>query len=95
LKNIDAVVISNDHFDHLDMDTIQALARGGTHFFVGLGIGAHLERWGVPTGQVHDMDWWERAELPGVTIHCAPARQLHVVVLVDAQGPESLRVLQW
>ena len=74
LKNIDAVVISHDHFDHLDMDTIQALARGGAHFFVGLGIGAHLERWGVPAAQVHDMDWWEHADVRGVTIHCAPAR---------------------
>jgi hypothetical protein len=74
LKNIDAVVISHDHFDHLDMDTIQALARGGTHFYVGLGIGAHLERWGVPAAQVHDMDWWEHAQVRGVTIHCAPAR---------------------
>jgi L-ascorbate metabolism protein UlaG (beta-lactamase superfamily) len=74
LQNIDAVVISHDHFDHLDMDTVQALARGGTHFFVGLGIGAHLARWGVPAAQVHDMDWWERAEFRGVTIHCAPAR---------------------
>jgi L-ascorbate metabolism protein UlaG (beta-lactamase superfamily) len=74
LKNIDAVVISHDHFDHLDMDTIQALARGGTDFFVGLGIGAHLERWGVPRAQIHEMDWWEHAEVRGVTIHCTPAR---------------------
>lgn len=74
LKNVDAVVISHDHFDHLDMETIQALGRGGTHFFVGLGIGAHLERWGVPAAQVHDMDWWERAEVRGVAIHCVPAR---------------------
>ena len=74
LKNIDAVVISHDHFDHLDMDTIQALARGGTDFFVGLGIGAHLERWGLPRAQIHEMDWWEHAEVRGVTLHCTPAR---------------------
>jgi L-ascorbate metabolism protein UlaG (beta-lactamase superfamily) len=74
LKNIDAVVISHDHFDHLDMQTVQALGRGGTHFFVGLGIGAHIERWGVPASQVHDMDWWEHADFRGVTIHCVPAR---------------------
>ena len=73
-KNIDAVVISHDHFDHLDMDTISHLARGGTQFYVGLGIGAHLERWQVPTNQIHEMDWWEHAELKGVTIHCTPAR---------------------
>lgn len=74
LKNIDAVVISHDHFDHLDMDTIQALARGGTQFFVGLGIGAHLERWNVSSAQIHEMDWWEQAQVRGVAIHCTPAR---------------------
>jgi len=74
LRNIDAVVISHDHFDHLDMDTIQALARGGTQFFVGLGIGAHLERWDVPPAQIHELDWWEHAQVRGVAIHCTPAR---------------------
>jgi L-ascorbate metabolism protein UlaG (beta-lactamase superfamily) len=74
LRNIDAVVISHDHFDHLDMDTIRALAGGGAHFYVGLGIGAHLERWDVPPAQIHELDWWEHAQLRGVTIHCAPAR---------------------
>jgi L-ascorbate metabolism protein UlaG (beta-lactamase superfamily) len=73
-KNIDAVVISHDHFDHLDMDTIAHLAQGGTQFYVGLGIGAHLERWQVPTNQIHEMDWWEQAVIKGVTIHCTPAR---------------------
>jgi L-ascorbate metabolism protein UlaG (beta-lactamase superfamily) len=73
-KNIDAVVISHDHFDHLDMHTIRHLANGGTHFYVGLGIGAHLERWQVPPAQIHEMDWWEQANIKGVAIHCTPAR---------------------
>ena len=73
-SGIDAVVISHDHFDHLDMDTVAHLARGGTHFYVGLGIGAHLERWGVPAAQIHELDWWQQAELKGVKIHCLPAR---------------------
>lgn len=73
-KNIDAVVISHDHFDHLDMDTIRHLAQGGTHFYVGLGIGAHLERWQVPAAQIHEMDWWEQLEIKGVKIVCTPAR---------------------
>lgn len=73
-KNIDAVVISHDHFDHLDMATTQQLARGGTHFYVGLGVGAHLERWQVPLAQIHEMDWWESAEIKGVKIYCTPAR---------------------
>jgi L-ascorbate metabolism protein UlaG (beta-lactamase superfamily) len=73
-KNIDAVVISHDHFDHLDMDTIRHLARAGTHFYVGLGVGAHLERWQVAADQIHEMDWWEQALVKGVTIYCTPAR---------------------
>ncbi|MGH8530060.1 MAG: MBL fold metallo-hydrolase [Nevskiales bacterium] len=74
LANIDAVVISHDHFDHLDMDTIRHLARGGTQFHVGLGIGAHLERWNVPASQIVEMEWWEQVQVKGVRIHCTPAR---------------------
>jgi L-ascorbate metabolism protein UlaG (beta-lactamase superfamily) len=74
VTGIDAVVISHDHYDHLDMKTVQHLAPQGTHFYVPLGVGAHLERWGVPPAQIHDMDWWERADIKGVTIHCTPAR---------------------
>jgi len=74
LPPIDVVTISHDHFDHLDMATIQHLAAGGSHFFVGLGIGAHLERWEVAAHQIHELDWWETAEHAGLTIHCTPAR---------------------
>jgi L-ascorbate metabolism protein UlaG (beta-lactamase superfamily) len=74
LPRIDVVTISHDHFDHLDMETVQALAERGTHFFVGLGVGAHLEVWEVPADQIHELDWWESAELGGLTLHCTPAR---------------------
>ena len=74
LPRIDAVTISHDHFDHLDMATVKGLAARGTHFFVGLGVGAHLERWQVPAAQIHEMDWWESAEHQGLKIHCTPAR---------------------
>ena len=74
LAGIDAVVISHDHYDHLDMATVRQLAQGATHFYVGLGVGAHLERWGVPRAQIHEMAWWEHADVKGVRIHCTPAR---------------------
>jgi L-ascorbate metabolism protein UlaG (beta-lactamase superfamily) len=74
LPRIDAITISHDHFDHLDMATVKALARRGTHFFVGLGVGAHLERWNVRAAQIHEMDWWESAPHAGLVIHCTPAR---------------------
>ncbi len=74
LAGIDAVVISHDHYDHLDMATVRHLAAQGTRFYVGLGIGAHLERWQVPPAQIDELDWWESAELKGLRITCTPAR---------------------
>ncbi len=74
LSGIDAVLISHDHYDHLDMKTIQHLASQGTQFYVGLGVGAHLERWKVAPAQIHEMDWWESIELKNVQINCTPAR---------------------
>jgi L-ascorbate metabolism protein UlaG (beta-lactamase superfamily) len=74
LPKIDAVVISHDHYDHLDVRTIKHLASAGTHFFVPLGIGAHLERWHVPSTQFTELDWWQSAEMGGVTITGTPVR---------------------
>jgi L-ascorbate metabolism protein UlaG (beta-lactamase superfamily) len=74
LGGIDAVLISHDHYDHLDMKTVQHLASRGAQFYVGLGVGAHLERWGIPAAQVHEMQWWESLMLKGVAIHSTPAR---------------------
>jgi L-ascorbate metabolism protein UlaG (beta-lactamase superfamily) len=53
---IDAVAISHDHYDHLDMKTIQHLHKQGAMFFVGLGVGAHLEKWGIPKDKVNEID---------------------------------------
>lgn len=71
---VDAVLISHDHYDHLDMNTIQTLSQKGSQFFIPLGVGAHLERWGVRAEQIHEMDWWDSVDFKGVTIHCTPAR---------------------
>jgi L-ascorbate metabolism protein UlaG (beta-lactamase superfamily) len=71
---IDAVLITHDHYDHLDMQTVQHLARRGAAFFVPLGIGAHLQAWGVATSQVHELEWWNEEALKGVRIISTPSR---------------------
>jgi hypothetical protein len=63
LPKIDAVIISHDHYDHLDMETVRALAARGVPFHVPLGIGAHLAKWGVPANQIFEHDWWESADI--------------------------------
>jgi len=74
LPRIDAVLVSHDHYDHLDMDTVRHLAQRGTRFFVPLGIGAHLERWGVAPAQIEELEWWQERTLGGVRIVCTPTR---------------------
>ncbi len=74
LPPIDAVLITHDHYDHLDMRTIQHLASRRAVFFVPLGIGAHLKAWGVPDAQVRELEWWQERSLPGVRIISTPSR---------------------
>lgn len=75
LPRLDAVLISHDHYDHLDFDTIRALARShSVPFFVPLGIGAHLRKWGIAEDRIIELDWHESRTVGGLTITCTPAR---------------------
>ncbi|MCV6977163.1 MBL fold metallo-hydrolase [Mycobacterium bourgelatii] len=75
LPAVDAVVISHDHYDHLDADTVLALARmQRAPFFVPLGVGAHLRYWGIPDERIVELDWNQSAKIDQLTLVCLPAR---------------------
>ncbi|MFD2673552.1 MBL fold metallo-hydrolase [Marinicrinis sediminis] len=74
LPEIDAVLFSHDHYDHLDYGTIKRIRHKVKQFIVPLGLGSHLERWGVLPEQISEMDWWEETELDGLKLACTPAR---------------------
>jgi L-ascorbate metabolism protein UlaG (beta-lactamase superfamily) len=75
LAAVDAVVISHDHYDHLDIDTILGLAKSQrAPFVVPLGIGAHLRKWGVPDSRIVELDWHESHTIGELTLVCTPAR---------------------
>ena len=74
LPALDAVIVSHDHYDHLDRPTIRALAKTGVPFVTSLGVGAHLEKWGLPPGRITELDWWEQVEIRGVIVTAAPAQ---------------------
>lgn len=74
LPKLDAVVISHDHYDHLERGAITALNRRGVRFVVPLGVGAHLEHWGVPPKRIVELDWWSSVEVGRLTLVATPAR---------------------
>jgi L-ascorbate metabolism protein UlaG (beta-lactamase superfamily) len=76
LPPIDLVLVSHDHYDHLDYPTIRELARRDVPFVTSLGVGAHLESWGVPPQRITELDWWESHTLPNaeLTVTAAPSQ---------------------
>lgn len=75
LPQVDAVLISHDHYDHLDLPTVRRLVREQTApFVVPLGIGEHLRGWGVPEDRVVELDWDGTHRVGGLTLVCAEAR---------------------
>lgn len=83
LPKLDAVVLSHDHYDHLDMPTVQELSGRGVRFYVPLGVGAHLERWGVPVERITELDWWQRAKVGPLELVATPARHFSGRGLTD------------
>jgi len=73
---LDLVLVSHDHYDHLDYPTIRQLAKLDVPFVTSLGVGAHLEAWGVRPERIVELDWWESHTLPanGLTITATPSQ---------------------
>ncbi|WBB89582.1 MBL fold metallo-hydrolase [Verrucosispora sp. WMMC514] len=75
LPRLDAILISHDHYDHLDMGTVRELtARQSAPFLVPLGVGAHLDRWGVPAERIIELDWSQTHRVAELEITCTAAQ---------------------
>ncbi len=83
LPPLDAVLLSHDHYDHLDYATIVALKDRDLTFVAPLGVGAHLERWGVPATQIIELDWWESHAFGDLVLSSTPARHASGRMLID------------
>jgi L-ascorbate metabolism protein UlaG (beta-lactamase superfamily) len=83
LPMIDAMLISHDHYDHLDYGSIRALNAKTKEFFVPLGVGAHLRSWGIEASRIHEMDWWDEADHGSLHFAFAPARHFSGRGLTD------------
>jgi L-ascorbate metabolism protein UlaG (beta-lactamase superfamily) len=74
LPPIDVVLISHDHYDHLDYASIVAMRSWHNVFVVPLGIGAHLSRWGIPEARIVELDWWQATRQGNIELVATPAR---------------------
>ncbi len=77
LPPIDVVIVSHDHYDHLDYPTIRELAKVDVPFITSLGVGAHLEAWGVQRERITELDWWQSHTLPKSELSVTAAPSQH------------------
>jgi L-ascorbate metabolism protein UlaG (beta-lactamase superfamily) len=68
------VVISHDHYDHLDRNSILAMRDWKAVFVVPLGIGADLEQWGISHERIFELDWWQTVRIANLDVVSVPAR---------------------
>ncbi|MXV52784.1 MBL fold metallo-hydrolase [Pedobacter sp. HMF7647] len=75
MPDLDAVILTHDHYDHLDYETILKLKSRTRHFFTSLGVGSHLEYWGIKPASITELDWWESVKIThSIELTAAPAR---------------------
>lgn len=77
---IDVLLITHDHYDHLDYPAMLALKPLVSQIVTGLGVGAHFDSWGSDAAKVHELDWYESHEVSnGVLLHArSPLFQAHL-----------------
>ncbi len=83
LPEIEAVILSHDHYDHLDHDAVLALAPKVRKFLAPLGVGDRLVRWGVPAHQVEQFDWWQGITIGNVQLVATPSQHFSGRSLTD------------
>jgi L-ascorbate metabolism protein UlaG (beta-lactamase superfamily) len=74
LKNIEGVIISHDHYDHLDYKAVLEIKDRVKNFIVPLGVGKRLAEWGVSKEKIHSLDWWEKIQLGDVEVISTPSQ---------------------
>ncbi|WP_057936747.1 MBL fold metallo-hydrolase [Algoriphagus resistens] len=74
LPQIDMIIMSHDHYDHLDYRSIRKLKEKTKAFYMPLGMGAHFEEWGVDSSRIHELGWWDEIRADGLLLALTPAR---------------------
>ncbi len=84
IQDVDVVIISHNHYDHLNKMSIQLVENKTKQFIVPLGVGAQLEKWGVDRSKISEVDWWEEIQInEGFMIAATPAQHFSGRGLAD------------
>ena len=86
LPPITGVLLSHDHYDHLDHAAILALAPRVQHFVTPLGVGDRLIAWGIPAAKVRQLDWWQETQVEGLRLVATPAQHFSGRSLSDGNS---------
>ncbi|MBP0604725.1 MULTISPECIES: MBL fold metallo-hydrolase [Burkholderia] len=86
LPPLRGVILSHDHYDHLDRDTVLALAATTGVFVTTLGVGDRLIEWGIDADKVRQLDWWQSADVAGLTLTATPAQHFSGRSLFDGNS---------
>ncbi|MFT4970577.1 MAG: hypothetical protein ACI9O4_002336 [Chitinophagales bacterium] len=74
LPPIDIVLMSHDHYDHLDLASIEVLKGKVKKYIVPLGVGRHLKAWGIDPNSIQELDWWDNLSIENLFIEFTPSR---------------------
>ncbi len=95
MPEIDYLIITHDHYDHLDYKTIKKLKHKVGHIYCSLGVGAHLKYWGIEEERITELDWWQKTHLnEEIELIATPARHFSGRGLKRAQSLWSSFVLK-
>ena len=86
LPPLRGVILSHDHYDHLDRETVLALANTTSIFFTPLGVGDRLIEWGIDASKVRQFDWWQGVEIDGVAFTATPSQRFSGRSLFDGNS---------
>ena len=74
LPNVDIIIYSHNHYDHLDEDVVRYYAVQKTHFIVPLAMGTLLKKWGIAENRIQELDWWQSVQLGTLKLTAVPSR---------------------
>lgn len=74
LQEIDAIIISHNHYDHLNYKSIMQLKDRAKHFYVPTGVAQYLIKWGISPSKISEHNWWDEITFNNIKLVCAPAR---------------------